>query len=131
MKKVPLKPLIWTSTIALILVVPLALSSAEKKRVEKSHSQGQASAKEGEALFKQTCNMCHFPDKTDKKIGPGLKDLFKNKELPASHKPVTEANVRAQIEKGSPQAKPMPMPAFKEKLTPEQIESLLSYLKTL
>jgi mono/diheme cytochrome c family protein len=70
-----------------------------------------------------------FADKTDTKIGPGLKGLFANKQLPESHRLATEANVRQQIEKGSPKAKPMP--GFAGKLSPANIPELLDYLKTL
>ncbi len=75
--------------------------------------------------------MCHNTDSTQAKIGPGLKGLFKNKELPASHKPATDANVRQQILNGNPDGKPMPMPAFAGNLKPEEVDSLLEYLKTL
>ncbi len=97
-----------------------------EKQEGQVHPTEQSPVSEGEELFKKNCNMCHFADKTDKKIAPGLKDLFKNKELPQSHKPATEANVREQIEKGS-----RVMPAFGNKLTPTEIDDLLEYLKTL
>ncbi|MBZ5542406.1 MAG: cytochrome c [Acidobacteriia bacterium] len=113
MKRIHLFALSFVVTLGLIL--PLTLSSADDKK-----------AAEGEAIYKKNCNMCHFPDKADKKLGPGLKDLFKNKELPQSHKPVTEAAVREQIEKGS-----KAMPAFGKKLSAGEIDSLIEYLKTL
>lgn len=115
--------------IAIFLLIPLTLWGAPKARSSSPSSKG--SAVEGEKVFKANCAMCHNADKTDAKMGPGLKGLFKNKELPASHKPVTEDNVREQITKGSPNAKPMPMPAFADKLSPAQIDSLIQYLKTL
>jgi mono/diheme cytochrome c family protein len=82
----------------------------------------------GKALFVKNCALCHNADKADKKIGPGLKGVLKNKELPASHKPATEASVRAQIENGS-LAKGMP--AFGSKFSKTEIDSLIAYLKTL
>lgn len=115
---------------ALILMLPLAVFSAAGAKTA-SAAAPKGSVAEGEKVFQENCNMCHYPDKTEVKFGPGLKGLFKNKELPASHKPVTDANVRAQITKGSPDAKPMPMPAFKDKLKAQQVESLIQYLKTL
>jgi mono/diheme cytochrome c family protein len=87
---------------------------------------GEAAA--GKALFVKNCALCHNADSAVKKIGPGLKGLLKNKELPASHKPATEANVRAQIENGNA-AKGMP--AFGAKLPKAEIDSLIAYLKTL
>ncbi|MBZ5513686.1 MAG: cytochrome c [Acidobacteriia bacterium] len=104
-----------SAMITLGLILPLSLSSADNKKVA-----------DGEAVFKKNCNMCHYPDKTDKKLGPGLKGLFKNKELPQSHKPATDAAVREQIENGS-----KTMPGFGKKLSAEEIGSLIAYLKTL
>ncbi|HKT10830.1 MAG TPA: cytochrome c [Terriglobia bacterium] len=85
----------------------------------------------GKKVFDQNCSLCHFPNQTGNKIGPGLKGLFKSKELPYSHRPVTEANVLEQIEKGNAQGKPMPMPAFGTKLSKTEISDLIAYLKTL
>ncbi len=113
----------------LILLIPLTLWGAALGKSSSASSKG--SAAEGEKVFKANCAMCHNADKTDAKMGPGLKSLFKNKELPSSHKPVTEAAVREQIMKGSPNAKPIPMPAFADKLKPQEIDSLIQYLKTL
>lgn len=81
---------------------------------------------DGERIYRNNCSMCHFPDKAEKKMGPGLKDLFKNKELPQSHRPVADTVVREQIEKGS-----KAMPAFAKKLPSAEIDSLMEYLKTL
>jgi mono/diheme cytochrome c family protein len=81
---------------------------------------------DGEAVYKKNCNMCHYPDKADKKLGPGLKDLFKNKELPESHRSVSDAVVRDQIENGSKK-----MPGFGKKLSSDDIDNLMAYLKTL
>jgi mono/diheme cytochrome c family protein len=82
----------------------------------------------GKALFARHCALCHNAGSTVKKIGPGLKGVLKNKELPASHKPATEAEVRAQIEVGNA-AKGMP--AFGGKLSKAEIDSLIAYLNTL
>jgi mono/diheme cytochrome c family protein len=107
MKRIPV--------VALGLILPLSIWSTENKK-----------AAEGEAVYKKNCNMCHFPDKTDTKLGPGLKGLFKNKQLPKSHRPVTEAAVREQIEKGS-----KAMPGFGKRLSAQEMDSLIEFLKTL
>lgn len=114
---------------ALLVLIPLVLWGAVETKTVSGSPKG--SVAEGEKVFNANCNMCHYADKTENKMGPGMKGLFKNKELPASHKPATGANVREQILNGSPHAKPMPMPAFADKLKPEQIVSLIQYLKTL
>lgn len=112
----------------LILVAALAMPSlvgwAESKPVL------SPAAKAGQKVFEQQCTMCHFADQARNKIGPGLKGILKNKELPFSHKPATTANVREQIEKGNPQGKPMPMPPFGGKLSDKDMSNLIAYLRT-
>jgi len=110
--------------ITVALIFPLALLSQTKT---KKAAASPGSAVEGQKVFAKQCAICHFPDKADKKIGPGLKGLFKNKLLPNTKRPATEANVREQIGKGSPKG----MPAFAGKLTPAESQNLLAYLKTL
>jgi cytochrome c len=117
------------TVIAMLFFIPLMLWVGAEAKTASPAPKG--SAAEGEKVFKANCAMCHNADKTDAKMGPGLKGLFKNKELPASHKPVTEENVREQIMKGNANAKPIPMPAFADKLKPQEIDSLIQYLKTL
>lgn len=117
MRRITAKFLTGISIFTLGLLLPLTVFSTQDSK---------STPADGEAIYKKNCNMCHFPDKADKKLGPGLKDLFKNKELPQSHKPATETNVREQIEKGS-----KAMPAFGKKLAAADIDALMAYLKTL
>ncbi len=113
---------VWLAAIlTFAIMLPLAVLSAQK---EKPASPEDLDA--GQQVFKKNCNLCHFPDKADKKMGPGLKGLFKLKELPESHKPVNEKDIRDQILNGSKK-----MPGFAKKLTPEQVDNLMDYLKTL
>ena len=78
----------------------------------------------GKAEFGQ-CSSCHNADSTERKMGPGLKGLFK-KEKMADGKKASESNVRTKIDDGG-----NGMPAYKELLTAPQKENLLAYLKTL
>lgn len=116
----------WGFILALAIALPIATLTFAKGKSDISPA-----AKTGKHLFDQNCAMCHFPNKTATKIGPGLKGLFKRKELPYSHKPVTVANVEHQIEHGNANAKPMPMPPFGSKFSKAQINDLVAYLKTL
>lgn len=127
MQKNPNRRWFEAAAVAVAVMFPLLLVAAAKK----GSSASSGSVKKGKALFDQNCSLCHFPNQTTTKIGPGLKGLFKRKTLPISHKPVTVANVRDQILNGSPSAKPMPMPAFKSKLSAKDIADLIAYLKTL
>jgi mono/diheme cytochrome c family protein len=114
----------------LIPVLALVLSPAATGWA-KSKTTLSPAAEAGKKVFDQNCALCHYPNQTNNKIGPGLKGVLKNKELPYSHRPATVANVQEQIEKGNPQGKPMPMPAFSGKLSKTQLNDLIEYLKTL
>lgn len=112
------------SILGLALLLPAATWARSKAELSPA-------AKAGEKVFQQNCAMCHYAHQAKKKIGPGMKDILKNKELPYSHKPATVANIREQIEKGNPQGKPMPMPPFGGKLSKSDMSNLIAYLKTL
>jgi uncharacterized membrane protein/cytochrome c5 len=79
----------------------------------------------GEKLFSANCSACHFPDRKEQRVGPGLLGLFQNPKLPHSGLPSTEENVRWKINNGGDK-----MPPFKY-LTEEELKALVDYLKTL
>ncbi|HLK69511.1 MAG TPA: cytochrome c [Bryobacteraceae bacterium] len=81
-------------------------------------------AEKGKEVF-QTCSVCHNPDTDEKKMGPGLKGLFKKDKLTNGKKP-TEANVRAKIDEGG-----NGMPPYKDTLSDTEKDDLIAYLKTL
>ena len=81
-------------------------------------------AEKGKELFQQ-CGVCHNADSAEKKMGPGLKGLFKRDKMVNGKKP-TEANVRAKVDEGG-----NGMPAYKDMLTDVEKDDLIAYLKTL
>ena len=81
-------------------------------------------AAKGKEVFDQ-CSVCHNSDSDEKKIGPGLKGLFKKDKL-VNGKAPTEANVRAKIDEGG-----NGMPAYKDILSDQEKDDLIAYLKTL
>ena len=85
---------------------------------------GDAAA--GKKVFTDNCTACHSATTNQTIAGPGLKGLFKNGKMPASGKPVTDANVRNQILNcvGG-------MPPFKGQLSDADIDNLIAFLKTL
>jgi cytochrome c len=85
---------------------------------------GKGDAAKGKEVFSQ-CEVCHNADSTDKKMGPGLKGLFKRDKL-ANGKKVTDATVRDQIEQGG-----NGMPSYKDMLSDTEKDDLIAYLKTL
>src|SRR6476646_1100243 len=70
-------------------------------------------AAKGKAIFEQ-CGVCHNADSEEKKMGPGLKGLFKREKLVKGKKP-TEANVKAKVEEGG-----NGMPAYKDMLSDQE-----------
>jgi len=70
-------------------------------------------------LFKSKCAMCHGPDGKGKMAG--TKDLGS-----AEVQKTSDADLTATITDG----KPPKMPAYKGKLTDDQIKSLVAYVRT-
>ena len=79
----------------------------------------------GKEAFEGQCGVCHNADSTEKKIGPGLKGLFKHDKL-VNGKPVNEANVRAKIDEGG-----NGMPGYKDILSDQERADLIAYLKSI
>jgi cytochrome c len=107
---------------ACLALMPASAQSGKKKGSAKADAAGNA--EHGKELFQQ-CGVCHNADNAEKKLGPGLKGLFKNAKM-ANGKQPTEANVRAVIDEGG-----NGMPAYKEMLTAEEKNDVVAYLKTL
>jgi cytochrome c len=91
---------------------------------KKNGAKGAGDAAKGKEIFEQ-CSVCHNADSTEKKLGPGLKGLFKLEKM-ANGKAPTEANVQAKIDEGGGG-----MPAYKDMLSAEEKANLMAYLKTL
>ena len=87
--------------------------------------QDKGDATKGKDVFDSNCSVCHNADSTEKKMGPGLKGVFKRSKL-ANGKPVNEANIRAMINEGGGG-----MPAYGDMLTAEEKDNVVAYLKTL
>jgi mono/diheme cytochrome c family protein len=78
----------------------------------------------GQKLFETNCAICHFHDRKDQKVGPGLAGLFESPKLP-SGQPATEEKVQEQIVSGGDK-----MPPFKH-LKDDEVKAIIDYLKEL
>ena len=78
----------------------------------------------GKEVF-QACSVCHNADSDEKKMGPGLKGLFKKDKLANGKKP-TDVNIRAKVDEGG-----NGMPAYKDMLSAPEKDDVLAYLRTL
>jgi cytochrome c2 len=87
----------------------------------------KAGPEQGATLFfEKGCGRCHYADSRDAKTGPGLKGLFSRESLPVSGEAVSEANIRNQLL--TPYRN---MPSFADRLSEEEIDHLIEYLKSL
>jgi len=85
--------------------------------------QAGAAPDDGASLFKQKCSMCHG---ADGKGFPALKTPdFTDPKVQAS---MTDKEIVDTIKNGK---KGTPMPAFADKLTDDQIQLLLTYIRSL
>jgi cytochrome c5 len=87
--------------------------------------QNARATQSGKDLFTANCSGCHFPDRKDTKVGPGLQGLFKNPKLPKSGRPTSEKTIHETIVNGGEK-----MPPFKH-LKEEEINAIIDYLKSL
>ncbi len=83
------------------------------------------SVEKGAIFFNANCLSCHHADSQEKKLGPGMKDLFKKERLPHSGLPVTVENIKRQLTRPA-----LTMPSF-PRLTDQELADLIAYLKTL
>jgi len=88
-------------------------------------SAPKGDAEKGKEVFTQ-CGVCHNADSDEKKMGPGLKGLFKKDKLTSNGKKPTEANIRAKVDEGG-----NGMPSYKDMLSDQEKDDLIAYLKTL
>ena len=79
---------------------------------------------EGKKLFETKCGVCHSTDTSETRIGPSLKGAKRG--TLASGKYASHATILKRIDEGG-----NGMPVFRELLTKEQKENIISYVLTL
>jgi cytochrome c2 len=83
------------------------------------------SIKRGETIFAAKCSICHDAYSTATKVGPGLKGVLKNPELPVSRRPARPENIIRQLRQPFNR-----MPSFGY-LTEEEVADIIAFLNTL
>ncbi len=117
-----------TLLLAVFAVVAMAYYGGELVYGRAAPATGEPGTEEataGAEFFEKKCSMCHYTDRIETKIGPGLKCLFTKEKLPESGRPVTGQNIRSQLRDPYDA-----MPAFPD-LTDSEVDALVNYLKTL
>src|SRR5947208_10111550 len=113
---------LYAQTMKRFQVLGMVAALAIGGKVMLSAPKGDAA--KGKVVFEQ-CAVCHNADSDEKKMGPGLKGLFKKDKLTNGKKP-SDATVLAKINEGG-----NGMPAYKDMLSDAEKDDLLAYLKTL
>jgi cytochrome c len=103
-------------------VLAIAAVLAIGGKVMSSAPKGDAA--KGKVVFEQ-CAICHNADTDEKKMGPGLKGLFKKDKMANGKKP-TDAAVLDKINEGG-----NGMPPYKDTLSDAEKDDVIAYLKTL
>jgi cytochrome c2 len=80
-----------------------------------AYAQNKGDAAKGKEVFEQ-CSVCHNADSAERKMGPGLKGLYKKAKMDSNGK----------IDEGG-----NGMPAYKDMLSADEKANLLAYLRTL
>ncbi len=122
MRKTRLK---WTSTTMIIVLTALAAIFALLR--SQTAPQAESETVTGSELFENKgCSQCHYTDSEQSLVGPGLKGILEQDELPVSGWKATEKNIAEQLK--NPYKN---MPSYADRLTENQIDKLIDYLKNL
>ncbi len=103
----------------------LCVKGTTEKTVTQPELKIEGRVKKGASLFKDKCSGCHYSDKEEKKIGPGLKNILKKAKLPASGRPANIENIWKQLKNPF-----LSMPAFLN-LSEQELADLQAYLESL
>jgi mono/diheme cytochrome c family protein len=114
----------FLSVIALIVITLFSACDSEPRRTDAELGLNPQQAF-GRRIYDTRCGECHFAYSTRDLRGPSLNGLFK-RQFMKNGMPANDDRVIDIILLG--RAK---MPAFQQKITPQQLEALLAYLHTL
>jgi cytochrome c2 len=106
-------------------VKALSAKSPPSEEVQSGSSEIIGNSENGASFYNTNCLSCHYSDTDDKKVGPGLRDLFNREKLPYSGLPATAENIKQQLIRPA-----LVMPSF-TKMTEQEMADLIAYLKTL
>ncbi len=112
--------------LALCFAFLLALPAAVAGAAEKKPPPWEKPLRMGRYLYLENCSVCHEINKAEtNKLGPSLFRLFQNEKLPFSGGKPNEPYVRIKIQFGGDV-----MPAFLNKLSDEQIDRLITFIRS-
>lgn len=90
------------------------------------YGQKKGDVAKGKAVFEDNCGVCHNADSAERKMGPGLKGLFKKAKMDSTGKVPNDVNVLEKVNGGG-----NGMPSYKDVLSDTERADVMAYLKTL
>jgi cytochrome c len=111
---------------AVMAATMLAWTQSGAGANDKKSAPTRDSVARGKDVFDKKCGLCHNPDSDVKKIGPGLKGIFKRGTFTINTNKVTGQSLKLWIETGDAL-----MPPFKDVLDANQIKDVVAYVRTL
>jgi mono/diheme cytochrome c family protein len=104
------------------VVLALAMGLAAADRVSQPWEKDRLRA--GQALYRENCIVCHDIDKVQsKKLGPSFYRLFQRERMPIAKIKPSRDYIKVRVQFGGAL-----MPAFRQRLRAEQIETLIDYI---
>jgi mono/diheme cytochrome c family protein len=96
---------------AVTVATMFAWTQSGARANDKKSGSTRDSVARGKDVFDKKCGLCHNADSDEKKIGPGLKGIFKRGTFTINTNKVTEQSLKLWIETGDAL-----MPPFKDVL---------------
>lgn len=116
--------LVFLSAIIVIAITIFTACEAEDRKTDAELGLNPEQAY-GRRVYDARCAECHYAYSTRSLRGPSLAGLFKHpymkNGIPANDERVTDIILLGRSK----------MPAFQQKLTPQQMQALVAYLHTL
>lgn len=122
-----LKPdgIVLTAIVALLSLAFAVGCDVERRKSDEELGLNAEQAA-GRKIYDAECGRCHEPYSSRGKKGPSLKGVFQHKYLSLSGLPANDDRVSEIIRLGRNE-----MPAYSQKLSPQEVQDLLAYLHTL
>ena len=114
-------PKVFLITMGAALLIASTICSSPRTQAQSSADKNLAAVHAGQDIYTHKCLQCHSVNEGEVRLGPSL---YGEMRKPNPKKSATEVRTILQNGKGK-------MPSFQEKLTKQDINNLLTYLRTL
>jgi len=116
-----LMPKVFLIVMGTALLIASAVCASPRTQAQSSADKNTAAVHAGQDIYTRKCLQCHSVNEGEVRLGPSL---YGEMRKPKPKKSASE--VRTILENGKGK-----MPSFQDKLTKQDIDNLLAYLRTL